>query len=251
MNDIPFKKVVTIVTIVYNSCDSIEKTIQSVLSQDYSNIEYIVIDGGSTDGTKKIIERYSNRISKYVSEKDNGIFDAMNKGLLLAEGEYINFMNAGDYFVHSEVISLLCTKLNKGYDLIYGDTIKIINTGEKYCKASPFWVKKGIQVMGICHQSIFVRVNLAKSIMFDTNLNYSADYKMIFSIVLRKPMILYLNKPISKFNAIDGVSTINYIKTFREIITFYYPSSKIQRIVFLIKSTTIFYLYTLLKKCIK
>lgn len=90
---------VSVVTICYNSVQFIEKTIQSVLSQTYPNIEYIVIDGGSTDGTKEIIEKYSSRISYWCSEKDRGIYDAMNKGIRKATGEWINFMNSGDCFV--------------------------------------------------------------------------------------------------------------------------------------------------------
>ena len=90
---------VTVVTVCYNAVKEIEKTIQSVIGQTYDNVEYIIVDGGSTDGTLDIIRKYSSRITRWVSEPDKGIFDAMNKSARMATGEYINFMNAGDLFL--------------------------------------------------------------------------------------------------------------------------------------------------------
>ena len=89
---------VSIVTVTYNCADIVEKTICNVLKQTYPNIEYIVIDGNSTDGTREIVERYADRLAYHVSEPDKGIFDAMNKGIIAATGEWILFMNAGDFF---------------------------------------------------------------------------------------------------------------------------------------------------------
>ena len=93
---------VSVITISYNAVSVIEDTIQSVLNQSYKDIEYIIIDGGSTDGTVDIIKKYQDKINYWVSEPDNGIYDAMNKGIDKATGEWINFMNAGDYF-HSNL----------------------------------------------------------------------------------------------------------------------------------------------------
>ena len=95
---------VTVVTVTYNAQDYLEKTIQSIISQSYSDIEYIIIDGGSTDGTLDIIKKYEKNITYWVSESDNGIYDAMNKGIKKASGEWINFMNAGDGFVDTNSI---------------------------------------------------------------------------------------------------------------------------------------------------
>ena len=89
---------ITVVTVCYNAVKDIEKTILSVVNQTYDNIEYIVVDGGSKDGTVNIIQKYEDRITKWISEPDKGIYDAMNKGILMATGDWINFMNAGDYF---------------------------------------------------------------------------------------------------------------------------------------------------------
>lgn len=89
---------ISVITVCYNAVDTLEKTIQSVLEQTYHNIEYIIIDGGSTDGTVEIIHRYVDYLAYWVSEPDRGIYDAMNKGIERATGEWVNFMNAGDYF---------------------------------------------------------------------------------------------------------------------------------------------------------
>ena len=107
---------ITIVTISYNIVTYIEKTILSVVNQTYPNIEYIVIDGGSTDGTLDVIKKYSDKITYWVSESDKGIYDAMNKGIDAATGDWINFMNAGDVFYHNNVIDEIIPFLTK--DLI-------------------------------------------------------------------------------------------------------------------------------------
>ena len=126
---------ISIVTISYNIVSSIEKTILSVISQTYSNIEYIVIDGGSTDGTVDIIKKYSNKISYWVSERDKGIYDAMNKGIEAATGDWINFMNAGDLFFHNNVISEIIPFLDNNVDIIYGDFEKLSDEDKVlYCK---------------------------------------------------------------------------------------------------------------------
>ena len=99
---------ITIITVCYNADKVIEKTIQSVQKQTYSNIEYIVIDGGSSDRTLDIIMKYEKCISNWISEPDKGVFDAMNKGLDRANGDYVIFMNAGDYFADADVIEKVC-----------------------------------------------------------------------------------------------------------------------------------------------
>ena len=95
---------ISVVTVCYNAADTIERTMLSVLNQTYHDIEYIIIDGGSTDGTVDIIRKYADKIAYWVSEPDKGIYDAMNKGIKVATGEWINFMNAGDYYYSNEVL---------------------------------------------------------------------------------------------------------------------------------------------------
>jgi len=238
----------TIITVVFNGKNEIERTIQSVLNQSYSQIEYIIIDGGSTDGTIEIIYHYSSKIKELVSETDDGIFDAMNKGLLLASGDYVNFMNAGDIFVSNDIITNICKSDLTNIDFIYGDTIRITKYGRKEYKSNPFWLRKGIHEMGICHQSIFIRTQLAKKYMFDKSLKLSADYKMIFNIFsTEKVLALNVEFPISIFDGIEGTSSINYRRTYNEILTFINPYTKIQKLFFLYKSYTLYYFYQIYK----
>ena len=101
---------VTVITVCYNAETGIEKTIQSVIGQTYQNIEYIIIDGGSKDHTLNIVNKYKDRISKVISEPDKGIYDAMNKGILAATGDWINFMNVGDSFFSPDTLSKVFEK---------------------------------------------------------------------------------------------------------------------------------------------
>jgi len=174
------KDKVTVVTVAYNAADCIEKTILSVIGQTYSNIEYIIIDGKSTDGTLDLVNKYSKKISKVISEKDNGIFDAMNKGISYATGDWIIFMNAGDTFYDDKVIEkILEEKIDDNVGVIHGE----VNTTKGILKMVPFYKRKRKLVpMGICHQSIFVRNELAKRILFDRKYKVAADYNMIHKI---------------------------------------------------------------------
>ena len=114
---------ISIVTVSYNAVLTIEQTILSVINQTYPNVEYIIIDGGSTDGTVDIIKKYANKIAYWVSEPDKGIYDAMNKGGLKATGDFIQFLNAGDWFENEHVIEKIFKDWYKRVDVIYGDMI--------------------------------------------------------------------------------------------------------------------------------
>lgn len=122
-HDVPKKHLptISIITIVFNGADQLEQTIQSVIGQQNVNLEYIIIDADSTDNTVDIIKKYDNYISKWISEKDNGIYDAMNKGIDLATGQWLNFMNCGDMFY--SVNSLSTIPLNEGVDFYYSNVI--------------------------------------------------------------------------------------------------------------------------------
>ena len=111
----------SIITVTYNSVNSIEKSIRSVLAQSYPDREYIIIDGGSKDGTVDIIRHYSDRINYWVSEPDKGIYDAMNKGIKIATGDYLIFMNADDVFADTEVLQKVAGLIKADADVIYGN----------------------------------------------------------------------------------------------------------------------------------
>jgi len=165
---------ISIVTVVYNDAKGLEKTIQSVLSQSYNNIEYIIIDGGSTDGTVEVIKRHKKSISMWISEADKGIYDAMNKGIKLAKGRWINFMNARDIFYNQDVLSNIF--LHKNYPsntaVIYGDHLADYQNGYKR-KVKIGLLPKFLRKMPFCHQSTFVRLSIPKKIGFDTNYQFA------------------------------------------------------------------------------
>ena len=127
---------ISVVTVCFNAVETIESTIKSVIQQTYDNIEYIIIDGASTDGTLDIINNYNDRIACCLSEPDKGIYDAMNKGIKMATGEWINFMNSGDMFYKNSVLSEVALKLKDG-DIIYGDTMLSFSVGSKLKKPYP------------------------------------------------------------------------------------------------------------------
>ena len=172
---------ITIVTVVFNDVFGIENTIKSVLNQTYKKIEYIIIDGGSTDGTVEIINRYCDRISLFISEADNGIYDAMNKGILHSNGSWINFMNSGDFFYSSTVLDDI---FSRGVDfnsntVVYGYKF---SQGKFYFPYSIDVVYSGI-IMGN-HQSMFFNVNLCgKSfLMYNTFYRIYSDFDLILRI---------------------------------------------------------------------
>ena len=160
------KPLISIITISYNSCLTIEDTILSVINQTYPHIEYIVIDGGSKDGTVDIIKRYENKISYWISEPDKGIYYAMNKGIAATTGEWINFINCGDSFYDKNVIArLFKDSIGENYSVVYGNTVF------QYSDHTEIEANRqygNYKFMPACHQSIFCRTHYMKQFMFDT-----------------------------------------------------------------------------------
>lgn len=169
---------ISIVTVCYNVVDTIEATILSVINQTYRNIEYIVIDGGSKDGTCDIVNKYLDRIAYFVSEPDKGIYDAMNKGIINATGDYINFMNSGDSFYGEEVVSQVVPFLDNNTVVVYGKLMRVL----KDCR----FVGKIEQIEQLAnkdvipHQAAFIRLDYQKSNLFDTSFKSSGDYKFFY-----------------------------------------------------------------------
>jgi glycosyltransferase involved in cell wall biosynthesis len=146
---------VTVVTVVYNGAEHLERTIRSIINQSYNNIEYIIIDGGSTDGTVDIIKKYDQTVDYWVSEPDNGIYDAMNKGVSLACGDWINFMNAGDIFSDETTLQQVFSDIMNysTYDCIYSDTLFNYKSGSQLITCD-------IHKRRIIHQSIIYKKHL-------------------------------------------------------------------------------------------
>lgn len=209
------KNKITVVTVCYNAVSDIGNTIESVINQTYPNVEYIIVDGGSTDGTVDIINRYSNRISKFISEPDNGIYDAMNKGISLASGDYLNFMNAGDTFYNKDVISDVFRDIrNPERDaVIYGAT-KITYPFGKYI-VFPDDIDKLRSEMCICHQSTFFSAKYIP--MYDTSLRLDADHKMLFVIYEKYPnSFIKYSGIIADYDAQKGISSRKLLDGLKE-----------------------------------
>lgn len=198
---------ISVVTVSYNAADTIEETIQSVIDQIYDNIEYIIIDGGSTDGTVDIIKKYANRITYWISEPDKGIYDAMNKGIAIANGDYINFMNAGDKFVDRQILKNIFNEESNivGSDIIYGNAIFAYPWGKILIKPRPLTDFKSFDP--IFHQSSFTRLSLLKATPFDISYKIAGDYNFFYHSYIDGKKFFYLNIVISVFDAADGISS--------------------------------------------
>lgn len=165
---------VSIITVVYNAVETIESTINSVLNQTIDCYEFIIIDGGSNDGTANIIKKYESKITCWISEKDNGIYDAMNKGINLAKGDFIYFLGADDILYDSEVLSKFRNFANNKFQVLYGD---VIFKNQKVKYDGKFNDIK-IVTRNICHQSIFYPRSIFKSYVYNTNYKIFADYEL-------------------------------------------------------------------------
>lgn len=203
---------ITVVTVCYNAVDVIEKTILSVINQTYSNIEYIVIDGNSSDGTVNIIKKYADRISKWVSEPDKGIYDAMNKGTDLATGEWINFMNAGDFFVNDSVIEDIRLALQEKHDVVYGNTIFVNGGRKKFQKA----YTRENTIPSFCHQSSFISTQLMKRYYYDQSFIIAADTDFFDRIYKEGCDFFHVDLFLSMVN-MDGVSSNRRTLVYREV----------------------------------
>lgn len=184
----------SIITITYNAEAFLPRTVESVLSQHYRDIEHVIIDGASTDSTISVAQDYMQRSYaaqnghevRIVSEPDNGLYDAMNKGLRQASGDYICFLNAGDFFPNANVLDTIVSRSLTGKSrqqlpaVIYGDTDIVDNDGNflRHRRLAPprnlTWrsFRKG---MLVCHQAFYARLDIARTVPYDTRYRYSAD----------------------------------------------------------------------------
>ena len=207
---------VSVITVVRNAVDKIESTVKSVLAQDYDNVEYIVVDGCSTDGTLEILDRYRDRFSAFVSEKDNGIYDALNKGVMMATGEWIGIMNAGDVFASNDVLSKVfgVGQQLDGVGVVYGDAIAADGGAEQCCRASE--VVSDLE-KGPCyrHGASFVRRDVHRKYLFDLAKNqlisFALDYEQIFRMY--KGGVVFKKVPCAVIKyELRGASTVSPFK---------------------------------------
>lgn len=203
----------TIITVSFNAVNDIEKTLLSVINQTYHNIEYIIIDGGSTDGTVDIIKKYSNKISYWISEPDKGIYDAMNKGIKKATGDWINFMNCGDLFAKNNVIEEVFKQIkDKDYDIVYGNSI-ILSGGAKIFKKAVTNNELLNFAPTYRHGASFVKATVHKTHLFDLTkkeqYGYALDFYCIHNLYQEGYRFHYVDIDILEFLE-EGVSNSPY-----------------------------------------
>ena len=217
----PNRPLVTVITVVFNGAGDLEKTLLSVLNQTYNNVEYIVIDGGSTDGTLDIIRQYDHAIDYWVSEKDAGIYDAMNKGILLASGGWVNFMNSGDLFYSTTTLEKIVFKFREKYSIVYGD-VQAFSKRHHFnvMKISrPVTPRNLIMKLPICHQATFVTLKAFKEVgLYDTNYKICGDHDWLLKALMAGHQAKYVHQCIALNNR-DGVSSVSLFKLQRERLT--------------------------------
>ena len=208
-----YKPLITVVTVCYNSAKEIRKTIESVINQSYKNIEYIIVDGGSTDGTNKIIDEYRNKISKYISEPDRGVYDAMNKAIDLATGEWVNFMNSGDCFANNDVINNMFAnnKYSENIKIVYGDTIHAYPQGFLYQSCKPMNNDRPMT-----HQSVFARIESLQKYHFDLSYKIVADENFYHQVENEGGEILYKPIAVSIYESYYGLSSSRLVPMLME-----------------------------------
>ena len=199
---------ITIITVVYNRKSTIEQTIWSVLYQTYKDIEYIIIDGGSNDGTVDIIKKYSDRINCWISEKDNGIYNAMNKGILKATGDYIEFLNSDDALVDEYVIENIVKKIKeKNMPDIFSSAIWLVNEkNKKQCLLKTLNIESLKKGKSIPHPGIFMKKNILKRYMFNEKYNIVSDFELLLRCALDNRIFYFENYP-TVFFSDEGISS--------------------------------------------
>ena len=207
----------SVITIVYNNVKDIERTVLSVLNQSYPNLQYIIIDGASSDGTMEVVNRYRDRIQKVISEPDKGIYDAMNKGLKEATGDYILFMNSGDELYDKDTVAQVF-KTAENADIYYGETEMYDENWEslgqrRHAAPESFNWKSFKYGMNISHQAIYVKRTLAEP--YDLSYKYSADIDWIIKVAKKSTKIVNTHRYVAKY-LVGGISKKKHLESLKE-----------------------------------
>jgi len=176
------RPIISVVTVAFNEERNIERTILSVLSQNYKGIELVVVDGASTDKTLSVVKKYQDKISAIISEKDGGIYDAMNKGVKYCQGDYVVFMNAGDVFYSDAAVSAVVDKSFGSGDLVYGGCCVTSVGGLKRIKKNPV-MKVKPKKMFICHQAMFAKRKFLLQNPFDLKYKIASDFDFLHKCI--------------------------------------------------------------------
>lgn len=193
------KPLVSIITVVLNQAEDLEKTLTSILKQDYPAKQLIVIDGGSAPETINLLQRYSVYLDELIIEPDEGIYDAMNKGIQLVKGHWVHFLNAGDCYAYEDSLSIMMEDAKKTHSLIYSDLF-LMNGDERTEQLSkPFY--KGGLFSGICHQCVLYNYRKLKPFVFDTRYPVSADFDSLLETYYRDPQhfAIHVKEPLIEY----------------------------------------------------
>jgi glycosyltransferase involved in cell wall biosynthesis len=199
---------VSVITISYNNAEGLLRTMDSVIKQDYTDYEYIVIDGGSSDNSKEIINSFADKITYWVSEPDRGVYHAMNKGIAVAKGEYLHFLNAGDIYASDDVLSKVFVK---DYDASLLRGIQICDYGNRQER----WLNLGdrdvtlydMYVNTLLHQATFIKSDLFQKYgLYDEDLKIVSDWKFFLQAILGGEKTIYLGFDVVVFE-MEGIST--------------------------------------------
>jgi len=207
---------VSIITVCLNSESTIERTIQSVLGQTYRNIEYIIIDGMSTDKTLEIIEKYKDKIAKYISEKDNGLYDAMNKGIDMATGDIIGIINSDDWYADDAVENVVHAFATEETDVVYG-SMEIVHSDGCTSKVKNGKLEQMLYRMAIPHPTAFVRRSVYENVgKFDLRYKIVADYDLFLKMYLYPVKIQQISYVLAFF-CDGGLSTVKAVECADEV----------------------------------
>ena len=212
---------VSIITVCFNSESTIEDTILSIMKQDYKNIEYIIIDGKSTDSTVEIVKKYNDYIDYFISENDNGIYDAMNKGISKATGEIIGILNSDDFYPNKYILSnVVKTFIKENCDAVYGDLLYVKHNNTKkvirYWEAGEYNIKKIKNGWMLPHPTFFVKSSIYKRFgLYDIDLKSAADYEMIIKLLYKHNIsVIYIPMILVKMR-MGGASNSSILKRIR------------------------------------
>ncbi len=197
----------SIITVNLNNRDGLQKTIDSVVSQTFRDFEWVVIDGGSTDGSMELIERYADHFSYWVSEPDKGIYNAMNKGIKIAKGEYLQFLNSGDWLCDETTLER-CFAHGFSADIAYGDLFFCNGTDKEVCHYPQFVSFRLFYLSSIGHPASFIKRSILQETLYDEELKIVADWKFFLAQALRNKRFEHIDEIVCCFDN-RGISATN------------------------------------------
>lgn len=247
----PGKPLISIITVVHNGEKYLEQTIQSVLNQTYENIEYIIIDGASTDGTLDIVRKHEDQIAYWVSEPDGGIYEAMNKGILLASGELVGIINADDWLL-PETVDIVVNSYRKNHDVtVFHGNCKIINEHNEYIK-KPLanFKEEKFKSMPINHPGSFITKRGYDELgVYSMEFRIASDYELILRFISKGQLFSYVDKTLTVMRD-GGVSSSDFVRSFNEArrVKHYYGCNRLLAGYYFLKSCSKSYIYKMLSQ---